>query len=362
MLFVLTIVLYKTIICRMKTKLTSFIKFFTLSLLCIVTFASCNTKQKNTIDIAVFIPGIMANSPTYALLDKGVRAAVEQYNQNIDTNTKATVYTMEAGTNQAQWQEKLTSLASAKKYDVIISSNSSLPQLALGVLEIFPNQKFIFLDATMEGNEQIATASYNQYEQSFLSGFASSLMSKNHKVAIIAAQEYPVMNNIIMPFFEMGAKYAYKDTQVDFRIVGNWYDANQGSLLADALINNGTDVILPICGGAAQGVINSAINSKTYISWFDNNGFDYAPGTIVSSSTMNQEKLAFLYTSDYLSGKFYWGQTKEYGMKEGFVDFIEDDANYINTVPQNIREQISVLVKKIKNGTVIICESGLISK
>lgn len=334
-----------------------------ISLLSLIMLVSCPAKKNYGASIAVFIPGVMANSPTYALLDEGVRAAVEEFNNSSvvanDPSKQATVYTMEAGTNQAEWGAKLTALAAQQKYDVIISSNSSLPELALPILEQYPNQKFIFLDAELSGVQNISTASYNQYEQAFLAGYSSGLMSKNHKVAIVAAQEYPVMNNIIMPFYELGAKTAYADTQVDFRIVGNWYDANQGALLADALIKNGTDVILPICGGAAPGVINSAVNSGTYIAWFDSNGFAYAPGTVISSSTMNQAKLASEYTTNYLKGIFNYGESHRFGMKDGLVDFIEDDPNYIATVPADVRENIAELVKGIKNGSITIDEKGI---
>lgn len=342
----------------MKKTILSFIGLLSLLLL-----VSCPAKKNYGASIAVFIPGVMANSPTYALLDKGVRKAVDDFNATCSNEAqKATVYTMEAGTNQAEWGAKLTALAAQQKYDVIISSNSSLPELALPILEQYPDQKFIFLDAELEGTKNISTASYNQYEQAFLAGYSSGLMSKNHKVAIVAAQEYPVMNNVIMPYFALGAKTAYEDTQVDYRIVGNWYDANQGALLADALIKNGTDVILPICGGAAQGVINSAVNSGTYIAWFDSNGFAYAPGTVISSSTMNQEELAASYTMDYLKGFFNYGESHQFGMKDGMVDFIQDDPLYISTVPADVREKLSTIVDQLKKGEMTINEKGISNK
>lgn len=326
-----------------------------ITILCV----SCSSKKSAQLNIAVYIPGVMANSPTYALLDEGVRQAVDEYNKNKADDEKATVYTMEADVNQAEWGPKLTLLAATQKYDVIISSNSSLPELALPILEQFPNQKFIFLDAELKGNDNIYTACYNQYEQAFLAGYSSGLMSKNHKVGLIAAQEYPVMNNVIQPYFALGAKYANENTQVDFRIVGNWYDANQGALLADALIKNGTDVILPICGGAAQGVINSAVNSGTYIAWFDNNGFSYAPGTVISSSVMKQKELSSLITTDYLNGKIKWGAADTFGMKEGFVDFVQDDPLYLSIVPKDIQEKLNDLVTNLKYGKYTINEKGL---
>ena len=179
-------------------------------------------------------------------------------------------------------------------------------------------------------------------------------MSKNHKAALIAAQEYPVMNEIIYPYFEKGCKAAYAKTEVSMRIVGNWYDANKGAVLADSVIENGVDVILPICGGASQGVINSAVNHKVYVTWFDNNGFEKAPGTIISSSILKQKEMAAIVTENYLTGLTAWGTADMVGISDGFVDFVQDDPNYINTVPANIRKKMSKMVESIRNGSYTV--------
>ena len=300
--------------------------------------------------IAVFIPGICADSPTYAMLRDGVIRAIDNYNDGKDMEQKSLLYVLEAGTNQSEWPAKITALCAEQKYDVIISSNPSLPEIVEPILQQFPNQKFILLDAECSGNPNICTVCYNQYEQAYLTGYIAGLMSESHKLGLIAAQEYPVMNNIIYPYFEKGAKAAYSASTVDFRIVGNWYDANKGAMLADVLYQNGVDVILPICGGASQGVINSAVNNDFYITWFDNNGFDKAPGNIISSTVMKQEELAELMTMDFLRGKTAWGTAKMLGVKDGYVDFIQDDPLYEETVPEDVRLEMAKLLEAIKSG------------
>lgn len=326
--------------------LTSLITMFTVG---------CSKKTiSNNKSIAVFVPGICDDSPIYAMLVKGVTKAVEDFNQGKEDDSKMNLFIMEAGTNQAEWGTKILALTSEQKYDVIISSNPSLPDLVEPILQQFPNQKFILLDATKEGNNNIHTVCYNQYEQAYLSGYIGGLMSKSHKMALIAAQEYPVMNNIILPYFEKGAKDADEKTTVDFRIVGNWYDATKGAEIADAVYKNGVDVILPICGGASQGVITSAVNNGIYITWFDDNGFDKAPGTVICSSTMRQEEMSYMITKDFLENKTPWGTANMVGIKEGFVDFIQDNPSYISTVPQNIRDIMKELIQNITNGTITI--------
>ena len=330
-----------------------FFLFFTLF------FSSCSQKKaKDNSDsnkipsIAVFIPGIIADSPTYAHVVQGVQEAVKEKGGN----KVADLYIMEAGTNQSEWSNKLTALAAGGQYDLIVSSNPSLPELASPIAIQFPEQKFIFLDAALPGNidEELANhfycVSYNQRDQAYVSGYMAGLYSKSHKVGLIAAQEYPIMNNILYPYFAKGAADAFEGTTCDFRIVGNWYDASKGAELALAMNAVGVDVILPICGGASQGVISAAIEKGMHITWFDENGFEKAAGTIISCCMTDQALAAKEAVTDYLEGKSPWGATRTLGMADGYVRYFEDDKSYIENVDSEIRNKMSALVKELESG------------
>lgn len=339
---------------QIKSKLTSLLCCFALVL---VGAAGCkkNTVEKQT-HIGVFVPGITADSPTYANLVKGVEEAVSEYNATASEKKSATLEVFEAGTNQAEWAGKLTSLVASGKYNVIISSNPSLPQLCAPLTEQFPTQKFILFDGSIDGNANIAAISYNQKEQSYLSGYIAGLMSKNHKVGLIAGQEYPIMNNVLFPYFVKGAKDAEPTTTAELRVVGNWYDAAKGAELADALFAAGVDVMCPICGGASQGVIASAKSNNFYLTWFDENGFAKAPGNVISSCRVKQNLASKVETLNYLNGKTEWGKTKIVGFKEGYVEFIQDDPLYTAYVPEIVRAQMAALVAGYQNGSVTIPE------
>ena len=327
--------------------------FIIISLLSLVLVA-CKPAAKKQLSVAVFIPGICADSPTYAMLRDGVTQAIDDWNEGKSLEKCAKLYVLEAGTNQSEWPAKITALAAEQKYDVIISSNPSLPEIVLPIIEQFPDQKFILMDAEYSGNKNICTVCYNQYEQAYLTGYIGGLMSKSHKLGLVAAQEYPVMNNIIWPYFEKGAKAANADSTVAFRVVGNWYDASKGAMLADILYGEGVDVILPICGGASQGVITSAVNNNYYITWFDNNGFDKAPGNIISSTIMKQQELSAIMTTEFLNSKTKWGSANMLGVKDGFVDFVQDDPLYVSTVPASIRTKMADIVDSIRDGSLTI--------
>ena len=341
----------------------------TISIICIVVIAislfiwTFNKQKEENRWFAVFVPGVMANSPVYSMLAEGVSQAVLDYNENNNTNYKVEV--IEAGTNQAEWGAKLTGLAAMKKFEVIFSSNPSIPDLAASITEIYPEQKFIILDSFYEGNPNIATVRFNQREQSYLAGYAAGLATTSKdsqmefsnpqkKIALISAQEYPVMNEIILPGFIEGAKAVDNDIEVIFKIVGNWYDANKGAEISRSLYNEGVDVILPICGGASQGVIATAKELGFYISWFDDNGFSKAPGYVISSSAMEQEKMAYEVATKYFEGKIEFGTATTVDIKDGYVNLITDDPIFENNFSDEYKSKLIDEYLKIKNGELVL--------
>jgi riboflavin transport system substrate-binding protein len=320
-----------------------------------IAVISCSGKKAQELSIAVFIPGIIADSPIYAMLANGVKTAVDSYNNGKPDTVQAELNILEAGTNQAEWSSKLTALAAEGKYSVIISSNPSLPELVEPLTQQFPAQKFILLDAYKPGNSNIATVRYNQHEQAYLTGYMAALMSKSHKIGLITAQEYPVMNDVILPGYKEGALAAVPGITVDFRIIGNWYDASKGSELANAMYKSGVDVILPICGGASQGVVNAAKENGRYLALFDTASFDKAPDNIISCTTLDQKKMAVEITAAYLAGKTEWGTAKTVGAADGYVNFEQDAPDRKNqAVTDDIRIKMKELVESIRTGKLVL--------
>ena len=326
-------------------------------LVCMLGFFcfSCNKgeKKEGEVNIAAFLPGVRAESPIYDMLARGVERAVENAKGN---RKNVELLVLEAGTNQGQWLEKLSNIANENKYDIIISSNPSMPTIAKQVLERFPDNKFLLLDAYCDDEPRITTFKYNQYEQAYVAGYIAALVSnsdmknanKEKKIGLIAGQEYPDMNNIIAPSFLAGAKAVDKDMEMDFRIVGNWYDASKGAELASSMYNDGVDVIMPICGGANQGVITSAKENNFYLVWCDSNGYSKAQSLVVGSAVMEQERLAYEKTIEFINGTLSEGKAEILGMKEGYIKFITDDPLYLSTVPEFLREKQDNMLNRIK--------------
>ena len=307
--------------------------------------------------IVVFVPGVVSGSPVYEMLTSGVKKAVAEANA---AGKKASVDVIEGGTKQADWGTGITTLCADKKYDLIITSNPAMPQIIAPISAQFPDQDFLVFDAFAEGNKRVTTFRYNQREQAYISGYMAALVSMSSmkyanpakKIGLIAGQEYPAMSGIIVPAYLEGAKAVDPAFTVDFRIVGNWYDAAKGAELAKAMNAAGCDVIMPIAGGANQGVVAEAQASGFYVAWFDDNGYAKEPGYVVSSSVMAQERLAYEKAKAWLDGSLETGKASTVGVADKYVDFVAADPLYAETVPQALRDKEAALMQRLYSGAL----------
>jgi simple sugar transport system substrate-binding protein len=334
---------------------------FTLAvILMLFMIAGCNrSEQAESGDgeaeykAAVFIPGFIAGSPTYAMLAEGVEKAAGE-------KEALTTKVVEGGYDQSTWPEQVTSLAAAGEWDLIITTNPSMPEICAEVSREFSEQKFLILDGYLEDHPAIHTVFFNQIEQAFLIGYFGGLvtlsgMEKSNpdkKAGFLAAQEYPVMNQMMKPGYEEGLKYADSEISLDFRVLGNWHDASRAAEIAKAMYNAGSDVILTVAGSANQGVITAAKEQDKYVLWYDTSGYGKAPGTVIGCSQIHLDKAAYERTIAAVEGKLEFGEAEVLGVSEGYVGFDTDDPAYREHVPEDIQAEMKEILELLKNGEV----------
>ncbi len=317
----------------------------------------CAPKAKsasaNPSRVAVFIPGVRAGNAIYDTMVKGAERAVKEAGA---TGLKV----FEAGFNQAEWEEKLTSLVATGEYDLIVTSNPSMPELCAKVGKAFPKERFLCLDGYLPDEAQLHTVLYNQTEQGYVAGYLAGLVTTGtmkgsnaaKKAGLVIGQHYPVMDKVIVPGFEAGLRAVDPGIAVDERVVGNWYDAAKGQALAKDQIGAGVDVILPICGGAATGVYKAAIEAGAYVVVFDADQFAQAPGVVLGCVILKQEELAYSRTKAAMEGKLAWGKAEVVGMADGYVAFLDKAPEYIAAVQPELRAKMAELLGRISSGTL----------
>jgi simple sugar transport system substrate-binding protein len=310
---------------------------------------SGNARTQDSFSVLVFITGMIAGSPSYEMMAEGAL----EFAQN---NPNVSIKIYEAGMNQALWEQQLGEMVSGGEYDVVIGSNPSLPELCVNIARIFPEQKFIILDAHHEGHPQIKTYFYNQYQQSYILGYLAGLITTSEmrhannqkKIGFIAAQEYPLLTRHMVPGFLEGARLVDPEIELDFRVIGSWADANKAAELASAMIDAGVDVFTSIAGGAAQGLIRTAAGRGAYMVWHNTNAYHLAPGFIVGCGIMEQKKLTIEVLNDIVAGRIQYGESDVLGVTEGYLGFIFDDPGFRDNIPADIQERFETFFNNFR--------------
>ena len=299
------------------------------------------------LDIAVFVPGVVSGSPIYELLVAGAEAPAAEI-------PDATVKVIEAGYNQAEWLDRLTAVAASGEFELIVSSNPALPELCAKAAEAYPDARFLVTDAYLEGNPAIHTVLYNQLEQGYIVGLLAGLVTRDLggplAAGLVAAQRYPTLDRLIQPGFEAGLKAVDPSFRLEYREIGNWYDANKAAELSSSLFDAGVRVILPIAGGAGQGAIAAARERGGRIVWFDASGYSLAPETVIGCAVLGQDRLVKDRILAILKrGEQPYGQADIVGVRDGLVGFDAEGPGYA-VLPAGVRSVFEAGLDELRKG------------
>ena len=333
-----------------------------LLVICMALLPACRPRDSarpdSEISILVYITGVIAGSPTHEMLAAGALEFAAEH-ENV------TVRIYEAGFNQAEWEEQLRSLVADGSYDLVLGSNPSLPEISANVGRVFPSQQFIIMDAQYSGNPHISTFLYNQYEQALFLGYLAGLVTTSDmphtntskRIGFIAAQEFPLLTRHIVPGFLHGARMVDPDIELDFRVIGNWFDATKAAELTSSMISAGVDVFTSIAGGAAQGLIrtiqsHALTGESAYAVFFNTNEYNEAPGLIIGCGSLETQRLVTEILTDFLAGNIHFGSSRTVGVQDGYITFIFDDPGFSGHLPVEIQERFGAFMDDLRAGRI----------
>ncbi len=312
--------------------------------------ASCQgrTPARDLASVAVFVPGVASGSPIYEMLVAGAEKAVAGI-------PGARLKVIEGGYDQSTWLDKLRDIAASGEFDLLVTSNPALPELCAKIAADWPELRFFIADGYLEGNPAIHTVLYNQAEQGYLVGYLAALVTMDRNpggplvAGLVAAQRYPTLDRLIQPGFEAGLKAVDPGFRLEYREIGNWYDANKAAELARSVFDAGARVILPIAGGAGLGVVSAATELDRSVVWFDGAGYQLGPDTVVGCATLAQDRLVEERVKALLEGKRLFGTADIVGAADGYVGFDPGGPAYA-ALPAELRLRFETAIQDLREG------------
>ena len=128
-----------------------------------------------------------------------------------------------------------------------------------------PDKQFAIVDATFQNQPENARALvFNTHEAAYLAGYAAAANSKSGKVGTFGGIKLPTVT-IFMDGFADGVARYNKDHKKDVKVLGwnketqegqftnTFDDQSKGTAVANQLIQQGADVIMPVAGPVGLG-------------------------------------------------------------------------------------------------------------
>ncbi len=231
----------------------------------------------------------------------------------------------------------------ANGFDVVIGHGYEFGDPTVEVAEQYPDTKFIVTEGEVSA-DNVASYVTKCEEGGYIMGMLAAGMSKSNKIGFVGPIQGASLVKI-MNGFEDGAKSVKPDIEVQTAWTGSFTDTALGKEAAQAMIDNGADVIGHCANESGTGAINAAKEAKVYATGdsYDQNGL--APETVLSSSVYhipNVIETAFQTVAD---GSFAGG-IYDLGMKEGAVSiasYHELEAEVPDEVKAEIEKKVSAI-------------------
>src|SRR5690606_20474770 len=209
----------------------------------------------------------------------------------------------------------------------------------------------IIYDSVVE-QPNITSIVYRQNEGSFLAGVLEAQVTMNadqfplatgsKKVGVIDGMDIPDINDFVVGF-EQGVELVYS-------LHKDFVDANRGFDQAQAMYNQGADVVFQVAGGAGLGVLRASEESGRYSIGVDSNQNQLHPGHILASMLKNIGVSLDSAVAASIAGELEYGTTTEYGLANDGVSLDFDDNEGI--VPQEIQDEVARYAQQVVDGEI----------
>lgn len=238
------------------------------------------------------------------------------------------------------------------KYDLIIGVGFLFREPMNRVAPDFPDVKFALIDAEAKPTN-VASLIYKAHEGTFLAGVIAAMKTKTKKVGFVGGMKIPLVEA-----FEIGFAAGINATDPKVELLVNYVgvtpkafdDPAKGKELALAQYNKGADIIIAAAGASGLGVLDAAKQTKKYIIWVDSNGNGLIPGQVLTSVIKGVELSVYQIIGHVISDRFSGG-VKNYGLKEGGIEFIVDKDNK-SLLSEDILKKIEEFKDKIIAGEI----------
>ncbi|SJZ31561.1 BMP family lipoprotein [Selenihalanaerobacter shriftii] len=274
-------------------------------------------------------------------------------------------------------------------YDLVIGVGFMQKDAVDKVSKEFKDTKFALIDDVVK-RDNVASLTFKEHEGSFLAGALSALLTTHEEVKGINNEEVVGflggMNMPLIHKFELGytsgVEYINKQegTNVKVKIAyagtspSAFNNPAKGKEIALSQYDNGADIIYHASGGTGGGLFKAAAKTGNYAIGVDSDQDWVQPGFVLTSMLKQVDNAVYQTVKAVKNDNFQAG-VQEFGLEEEGVGLtpltgvgptvksaqklgditkedVEDIKKMKNRIPEDIKERIMDIRKKIISGEI----------
>ncbi|ETF09869.1 BMP family ABC transporter substrate-binding protein [Pseudomonas atacamensis] len=267
--------------------------------------------------------------------EQGRKALAEKLGTQITTNYVENVA-------EGADAERVIRNMAKDKYDLIFTTSFGYMNPTVKVAKQFP--KVTFEHATgYKQDKNLGTYLARTYEGRYVSGFLAAKMTKTRKIGYVASFPIPEVIRDINAIQLALNKYN-PGTEIKVVWVNSWFDPGKEADAANALIDQGVDVVFQHTDSPAP--IQAAERRGVYAVGYASDMAHFGPKAVLTSIVNDWAPHYIQATQSVIDHTWksqdYWG-----GLKEGTVELPISDL-----VPAPVKAEAEQLIADIKSGAL----------
>jgi basic membrane lipoprotein Med (substrate-binding protein (PBP1-ABC) superfamily) len=250
-------------------------------------------------------------------------------------------YTEDVSSDKAETR-RIIDLYVKRGYNIIIGTAWDYGEAFAEAAKAYPN--VAFLNAAGETKSDNLESFYGRtYQGWYLAGMAAGSVTKTNKIGIIAGFPLSVVNWDINAF-QRGVQALNPDAHVIANFVNTWHDTVKEGQVAEAMIEQGADVIATNLSAASV----PAATEKAGVRFigFQNDMSPLAPKGHVASVVFNWETYLIPTIRKIIAGTWSSGGIAFVGMETDMIDVV----GLADDLPPDIRTKIGETRAAMKSG------------
>lgn len=248
--------------------------------------------------------------------------------------------------------------ASDAGFGLIVDLEYSHGQPMQDVAKDNPNTQYAILNQVIPGSN-ITSVLFQEQEGSYLAGTLAALVTTDTSIkgindkpiiGVIGGTKSAGIDKFIAGYIQ-GAHDANPNVQVKVAYSNNFGDPAIGLQMANAMFEQGADIVYQVAGGTGIGVIQAAKKSGHFAIGVDTDQDSLAPGHVLTSMVKRTDVAVENVVKDYADGSLKGGTTLTFGLKDNGVGL--SDMKYTRKmIPDSIMKKVEAAKEGILSGKI----------